>query len=162
MSVRLRLTRMGRKKRPFYRIVAADSRAPRDGKFLESIGTYNPLTKPATVEINREAAMKWLQNGALPSDTVRSLFSKHGIMFELDLIKRGLTPAQIELEYKKQEAVKAEQLKKQEALEAQKRRDAEKKGQSSAKAKAEKAELEAPSVAAPQEATSAEEQPSEA
>lgn len=162
MSVRLRLTRMGRKKRPFYRIVAADSRAPRDGKFLEKIGTYNPLTKPATVEINREAALKWLQNGALPSDTVRSLFSKHGIMFELDMIKRGLTPEQIELEYKKQEAVKAEQLKKLEALEAQKRRESEKKGESSAKAKAEKADPVEPPVAAPQEEASADKQPSEA
>ncbi len=77
--VKLRLQRFGSKKRPFYRIVAADVRAPRDGKFLEIIGTYDPLTDPATVKIDKEKALKWLNNGAKPTDTVKSLFKKHDI-----------------------------------------------------------------------------------
>ena len=80
MAVKLRLTRMGAKKRPTYRIVATDSRRPRDGQYLELVGTYNPLTNPAEVKINEEVALKWLNNGAIPSDTVRSLLSKAGVM----------------------------------------------------------------------------------
>ena len=74
MAVKLRLRRMGAKKRPFYRIVAADSRSPRDGRFIEIIGTYNPLTSPAEIKIDEEKALKWLKEGAKPSDTVRDLF----------------------------------------------------------------------------------------
>ena len=80
MAVKLRLKRMGAKKRPFYRVVAADSRSPRDGKFIEVVGTYNPIMEPAEVKINEELALKWLNNGAIPTDTVRNLFSKAGIM----------------------------------------------------------------------------------
>ena len=80
MSVKIRLKRMGAKKTPFYRIVVADSRSPRDGRQIETVGTYNPLTKPAEVKIDEELALKWLQNGAKPSDTVRNLFSEQGIM----------------------------------------------------------------------------------
>ena len=79
MSVKLRLKRMGAKKKPFYRVVAADSRSPRDGKFIETVGTYNPLTTPAEIKIDEEKAMKWLENGAIPTDTVRALFKKAGI-----------------------------------------------------------------------------------
>ena len=71
---------MGAKKSPFYRIVVADSRSPRDGRFIETVGTYNPVAEPALVEINEELALKWLKDGAKPSDTVRNLFSKQGIM----------------------------------------------------------------------------------
>lgn len=80
MAVKLRLTRMGSKKRPSYRIVATDSRSPRDGKYLELVGFYNPLTNPAEVKINEEVALKWLRNGAVLTDTVRDLFSKTGIL----------------------------------------------------------------------------------
>ncbi|MEI3499469.1 MAG: 30S ribosomal protein S16 [Bacilli bacterium] len=80
MAVKLRLKRMGAKKRPFYRIVAADSRSPRDGRFIEVVGTYNPITEPAEVKVNEELALKWLQNGAIPTDTVRDLLRKQGIM----------------------------------------------------------------------------------
>ncbi len=80
MAVKIRLKRMGGKKTPFYRVVVADSRSPRDGRFIEEIGTYNPLTDPAEVRLNEEKALQWLQNGAKPSDTVRSLLSKAGIM----------------------------------------------------------------------------------
>ncbi|RDI47485.1 30S ribosomal protein S16 [Falsibacillus pallidus] len=80
MAVKIRLKRMGAKKSPFYRIVVADSRSPRDGRQIETVGTYNPVAKPAEVKINEELALKWLSNGAKPSDTVRNLFSKEGIM----------------------------------------------------------------------------------
>ncbi len=79
MAVKLRLMRMGAKKKPFYRIVAADSRTKRDGKYIELVGTYNPITSPAEVKIDEEVALKWLKNGAIPTDTVRSLFRKNGI-----------------------------------------------------------------------------------
>lgn len=80
MAVKIRLKRMGAKKTPFYRVVVADSRSPRDGRFIETIGTYNPVANPAEVKIDEELALKWLQNGAKPSDTVRNLFSTQGIM----------------------------------------------------------------------------------
>ncbi|MBS8263433.1 MULTISPECIES: 30S ribosomal protein S16 [Mesobacillus] len=80
MAVKIRLKRMGAKKSPFYRIVVADSRSPRDGRFIESVGTYNPVAQPAQVELNEELVLKWLNDGAKPSDTVRNLFSKQGIM----------------------------------------------------------------------------------
>ena len=89
MAVKLRLKRMGAKKRPFYRIVAADSRSPRDGRFIETVGTYNPLTEPAEVNIDEEKALKWLTDGAKPSDTVRDLFSKSGIMTKFHNQKNG-------------------------------------------------------------------------
>ncbi|MCL6637300.1 MAG: 30S ribosomal protein S16 [Alicyclobacillus sp.] len=80
MAVKIRLKRMGAKKAPFYRVVVAESRSPRDGRFIEEIGTYNPLTDPAAVNINAERALDWLMKGAQPSDTVRYLFRKAGIM----------------------------------------------------------------------------------
>ena len=80
MAVKIRLKRMGAKKAPFYRVVVADSRSPRDGRFIDNIGTYNPLTIPAEINIDKEAAKKWLNNGAIPTDTVRNLFSKAGIL----------------------------------------------------------------------------------
>lgn len=80
MAVKIRLKRMGSKKNPFYRVVVADSRSPRDGRFIETIGTYNPVVNPAEVSINEELALQWLANGAQPSDTVRNLLSQQGIM----------------------------------------------------------------------------------
>jgi len=79
MAVKLRLQRHGSKKRPFYRLVAADSRNKRDGRYLEIIGTYNPTTEPASVKIDVEKAAKWLSEGAKPTDTVKNLFAKAGI-----------------------------------------------------------------------------------
>ena len=78
--VKIRLRRMGAHKKPFYRVVVADSRAPRDGKFIEEIGYYNPMTEPKEIKINEEAAQKWLSNGAQPTDTVKALFKKSGII----------------------------------------------------------------------------------
>lgn len=80
MAVKLRLKRMGAKQRPFYRIVAADSRFPRDGRFLETVGTYNPISNPAETKIDEEKALYWLSNGAIPTETVRNILSKEGIM----------------------------------------------------------------------------------
>lgn len=80
MSVKIRLKRMGSKKRPFYRVVVADSRSPRDGRFIEQVGTYNPVTEPAQVMLKEESILNWLNNGAQPSDTVKTLLSNAGIM----------------------------------------------------------------------------------
>lgn len=91
MAVKLRLKRMGAKQRPFYRIVAADSRFPRDGRFIETIGTYNPIATPAEVKIDKELALKWLNNGAQPTDTVKNLLKSEGIIadFAKSKVKKG-------------------------------------------------------------------------
>ena len=89
MAVRIRLQRHGRKKRPFYRLVAADARAQRDGVFLERLGHYNPLTDPADVFIDEEKTLKWLRRGAQPSDTAKRLLSKSGILMKFEYEKLG-------------------------------------------------------------------------
>ena len=80
MAVKMRLTRMGAKKAPFYRVIVADSRCPRDGRFIEEIGYYNPLTNPVDIKIDAEKAKKWLGNGAQPTETVKALLKKSGIV----------------------------------------------------------------------------------
>ena len=80
MAVKIRLKRLGAKKSPFYRVVVADERSPRDGKFIEEIGYYNPLTEPAEIKIDAEKAKKWIANGAQPTETVKSLLKKSGIV----------------------------------------------------------------------------------
>ena len=80
MAVKIRLRRMGAKKSPFYRIVVADSRYPRDGRFIEEIGYYNPMVEPKVVKVDPEKANKWIANGAQPTDTVKVLFKKHGVL----------------------------------------------------------------------------------
>lgn len=95
MAVKLRLKRMGKKKQPVYKVVAADARSPRDGKFIEAIGLYNPKTEPATVEIKEDRALYWLNVGAQPTETVRSLLSQKGILLKRDLMKRGFSEEQI-------------------------------------------------------------------
>lgn len=80
MAVKIRLKRMGAKKSPFYRVVVADSRAPRNGRFIEEIGYYNPLTQPVQIKIDEDKAMQWLNTGAQPSDTVKNLFRQEGIL----------------------------------------------------------------------------------
>jgi small subunit ribosomal protein S16 len=93
VSVRIRLRRMGAKKQPFYRVVVADSRSPRDGRFLDTIGTYNPRAEPAAIDIDREKTMKWLEEGALPTDSARALLSRAGIWQEF---KTGASAETIE------------------------------------------------------------------
>ena len=80
MAVKIRLRRMGAKKAPFYRVIVADSRAPRDGKCIEEIGTFDPMKTPAIVNIDAEKAQQWIKNGAQPTDTVKALFKKHGVI----------------------------------------------------------------------------------
>ena len=89
LAVRIRLQRHGRKKRPFYRLVAADARAQRDGVFLERLGHYDPLTDPADIVIDEEKALKWLRRGAQPSDTAKRLLSKRGIIMKFEYEKLG-------------------------------------------------------------------------
>ncbi|MGK9477466.1 30S ribosomal protein S16 [Melioribacter sp. OK-6-Me] len=96
MAVKLRLKRMGKKKQPIYKVVAADSRSPRDGKFIEAIGTYNPKSEPAAVEIKEERALYWLNVGAQPTTTVRNLLSAQGIFLKRQLQKKGLSEQEIE------------------------------------------------------------------
>lgn len=89
MAVKIRLQRKGRKKRPFYHIVVADARAPRDGKYIQNIGVYNPMTKPATIELDRDAAYDWLVKGAQPTDTARAILRFKGVMYKKHL-QRGV------------------------------------------------------------------------
>jgi small subunit ribosomal protein S16 len=88
MAVKIRLKRMGAKKKPFYRVIVADSRMPRDGRFIEEIGYYNPLTDPIEVKINEEKAADWLKKGAIPTDTVKYLFKNIGIMADKKTVKQ--------------------------------------------------------------------------
>ena len=97
MAVKIRLQRHGRKKRPYYHIVVADARSPRDGKFIELLGTYNPLVKPATIDIDGEKALDWMNKGAQPTDTVRNILKVKGVMFKKHLM-RGVKKGAITLE----------------------------------------------------------------
>lgn len=126
MSMRLRLRRMGKKKRPFYRIVATDSRSPRDGEYLEKIGHYNPIIDPPEIVVDEERALYWLRQGAIPSPTVKSLLSKKGILLKWDLMKKGFDEARISEEIKKWEVLQIERERRLEAaeLEAQKKAEA--------------------------------------
>ncbi len=117
MPVKIRLQRKGRKKAPFYHIVIADSRSPRDGRFIEKIGTYNPMTKPATIEIDREKAFDWLTKGAQPTDTVRAILRYKGVYFKRHLMrgvqKGAMTMEEAEAKY--EEWIAAKEAKIQEA-----------------------------------------------
>ena len=110
MSVKIRLQRRGRKKQPFYHIVIADARAPRDGRFIEKIGTYNPMTKPATIDLNRDKAYDWLLKGAKPTDTARAILRFKGVMYRKHLmrgVKKGaLTEDQAMAKYEEWIAAK--------------------------------------------------------
>lgn len=92
MAVKIRLARRGRRKRPYYHIIIADARAPRDGKFIENIGSYNPMTKPATIEIDRDRAYEWLMKGAQPTDTVNAILRFKGVLYKKHVqtgVKKG-------------------------------------------------------------------------
>ncbi|MBK9448666.1 MAG: 30S ribosomal protein S16 [Bacteroidetes bacterium] len=96
MSVRLRLRRQGRKGHPFYHIVAADARVARDGKFLEKVGSYNPTANPAVIEVDHDKAIKWLQNGAQPTNTVKAILRYTGVNLKYALIKQGKSQEDID------------------------------------------------------------------
>jgi small subunit ribosomal protein S16 len=97
MAVKIRLQRKGRRKRPFYHIVVADARAPRDGRFIDKLGSYNPMTKPATIEIDRDLAYDWLVKGAQPTDTVRAILSFKGVYYKKHLM-RGVKKGALTME----------------------------------------------------------------
>ena len=172
MPVKIRLTRRGRKKAPFYHIVVADSRAPRDGRFIESIGKYNPVTNPATIELDFDKALDWLLKGAQPTDTCRAILSYKGVMMKkhlLEGVKKGaLTEEQAEEKFqswlKEKESkiqAKVDMLQKGEDSELKKRMDAETKvrearAEELAKRNAEAAAAEA-KANAPKEEAQAEE-----
>jgi len=111
--VKLRLRRTGRKKAPMYKIVAADSRAPRDGRFIESVGTYNPGVHPAVVEVKEDRVFHWLKNGATPTNTVKNLLSRKGMMLKLHLSKKGADAAKINDEHAKWSSVQEAKLQKE-------------------------------------------------
>ena len=108
MAVKLRLRRMGSKQRPFYRIVASDSRSPRDGRFIEIIGTYNPILKENNVTIDEEKVVKWINYGAQPTDTVKSLLSKSGVWAKVKTTKKKAKKTVKKTEEKKTEEKKTE------------------------------------------------------
>jgi len=140
LAVKIRLRRLGRKKRPFYRIVAADSRAPRDGRFIEEIGYYNPLTDPMTIAVKDERVMYWLENGAIPTPTVKNLLQKKGIILRFDLKRRGIEDSKIEEELKKWGLLQVEKEKRRVASAEKKLKAAEKEKEEKEKAAAEAAE----------------------
>ncbi len=123
MPVKIRLARRGRRKRPFYHIIVADSRAPRDGRFIEKLGTYDPLTKPATIELNRDRAYEWLMNGAQPTDTARAILRFKGVLFRKHLMrgvaKGALTEEEAMAKYEAWIAEKEAKIKKRREATAQ-------------------------------------------
>ena len=129
MAVKLRLKRTGRRNQPAYKVVAADSRSPRDRRFIEIVGTYNPRVNPAEIKLNEEKAFKWLRRGALPTDTVRSILRKSGLWYKWYLKKKGL-----------EESVVAQKISEwQASQEAKLARDAARKERRKASRKARKA-----------------------
>ena len=163
MPVRLRLSRHGRKGRPFYYIVAADSRSPRDGRYLEKIGTYNPIPDPATIEVDHDAALKWLLNGAQPSDTVRSILRYSGVNLKFALMKQGKSEEEVESIYKRWVNEKEAKISGKKTRLAQ---EAAKKAEEAKAAEAKVREAKAAAIAAkntpPQEEAPAEEESAEA
>jgi len=115
VAVKIRLQRGGKKKQPIYRIVAADSRYKRDGRFLEKVGVYNPNTDPMTIDVKETRIMYWLGVGATPTDTVKNLLSRKGIMLKWYLKKKGKDEATIALEFEKWQATQVLKLEKEKA-----------------------------------------------
>ncbi len=111
--VKLRLKRMGKKKQPIYRIIAADSRSPRDGRFIEEVGFYDPNKEPMVINLKEDKVVKWIKNGAQPTDTVKSLLKRSGLSFKMNLKKRGFDETKITEEMQKFEGLKEDKLKRE-------------------------------------------------
>jgi len=163
MPVKIRLSRKGRKRRPFYHIVIADSRAPRDGRFIERVGSYDPTTNPATINLDFDKALDWLTKGAQPTDTVRAILSHKGVLLKKHLIegvkKGALTEAQVEEKFeawvKEKEAkinAQREGVKKAKDEEASKQLEAERKINEERAAELAKKQKEAEEAAKAEEA----------
>jgi small subunit ribosomal protein S16 len=155
LAVKLRLRRLGRKKRPFYRIIATDSRAPRDGRFIEEIGHYDPLTHPETVSVQEERALYWLGVGATPSKTVKNILSRQGIILKFDLKKQGVAEEKITEELRKWEVLQIEKARRLEAKKESEKESRKKVKQEAAKAEAAGEEEKVP-TAQPETVTEAE------
>lgn len=160
MGVKLRLRRMGKKRQPVYKVVAADVRSPRDGKFIEAIGLYNPRTEPATVEIQVDRVNYWLSVGALPTTTVKNILQQEGILYKRDLEKKGLSEEEIAAkmdewnQQKEAKAAKADKAKQDKQKAADKAKAEELKAKEEAeKAEQEKAEAESKKEEATKETT---------
>ena len=151
--VKLRLRRVGKKKQPTYKIVAADSRAARPGKYLEAIGVYNPRLNPMLIELKEDRLFHWLKNGAQPSDTVRSLLQRKGLWLRWSLMKRGIDESAIASELEKWQMLQAEKLKRE--VEKKARRKATRKAKVVKPAKAEAPPEEKPPAEKPAESTTA-------
>ena len=149
MAVRLRLRRVGKKKMPFYHIVAADSRAARNGKFLEVIGRYDPLKNPMVITTQDERVLHWLRNGALPTDTVRSLLQRSGLWLKWSMTKKGMDEAAIATEMEKWQMAQAEKRQRDEARKAR-RTEARRKAKKSGEAEPAPAAAAEPAAPAPQ------------
>ena len=121
MAVRLRLRRVGKKKIPMYHIVAADSRVSRDGKFLEVVGRYEPIQHPLVITTKEERVLYWLKNGALPTDTVRSLLQRTGLWFKWSMMKRGMDQAVIATEMEKWQMAQAGKRQREEERKARRK-----------------------------------------
>ena len=164
MAVKIRLKRMGKKKQPFYRIVVADSRAPRDGRSIEKIGHYNPIPDPAELVIDEERLFHWMDQGAKPSDTVFSLLRGRGLTLKYELVSRNADEATISKEMHKWELARDERGKKVAAVESAKLAAAEtaKQAEEEAAQKAEEAEEAAKLAAQAEEAAEQVEETEEA
>lgn len=141
MAVRVRLRRIGKKKKPVYHIVAADSRVSRSGRFLEILGRYDPLQNPAGIVTRDDRVVYWLKRGALPTDTVRSLFQRTGLWYRWSMMKKGMDAAAIATEMEKWQMMQAEK----------RQRDADRRARRAAARKAKKPAEETAPAAAPQE-----------
>ncbi len=181
MATKIRLQRFGKKGKPFYHVVVADSRAPRDGKFIERIGSYNPNTNPATIELNFDQALSWLNKGAQPTDTARAILSYKGVLYKKHLeggVKKGAFDSEAadkkftewlegkegKIESKKENLSQSKEARKQEALAAETKRNEERTAAIAAKNKLEEeagAETSEEEAAAPAEENGAEKAESE-
>ncbi len=142
MAVKIRLKRMGSKKKPFYRIIATDSRMPRDGRFIETLGYYNPMTEPADIKIKEDLVFKWMRRGAVPTTSTEQILRSTGVMKKWSLLKRGVSPEELDAKY--------EELKAGETQPMDPAARAEKKAAKKATVEAEAAsETEAPAAEAP-------------
>ena len=143
MAVKLRLRRMGKKKQPIYKMVAADSRSPRDGKFLEAVGFYNPLTNPHTLDIKEDRIMYWLNVGAQPTHTVKSLLRQKGITLKKELLTKGLDEEKVKSELENWQKMKEAGSKKKTEKKLSRKAKAKQESQASAEAAEKEAPVEA-------------------
>jgi len=169
LAVKLRLRRMGKKKQPVYKLVAADARSPRDGKFIEAVGLYNPLTEPHTFEIKEDRVLYWLNVGAQPTSTVKSLLRQKGVTLKKELLSKGLDEEKVNSELeewqkkkeasltKKREKKSAKKKKAEEKTSAETTEEVKPEEKASEELKAEEKPAEEPNVEAKEEEGTAEE-----